>query len=217
MWRGGCEPLGGGDFSAAPTHSGWGHGGRREQRSLCCCGSPQGETPRTWSLRPGVGGLWPRSQCPLRASVHCRPGGWGPWPQSLCLLSASVHSEPVSAQSLCPLQGRGCGLGACVHSGLRPAGTIPVDTAWLSPHFTDGLFPGGARCAGERGLSVDHHAALRLPGRELPGKCGPRWPVPGRLPRGSDSCVPPLKTSKALWVCRCLNVHLTITRGLVSV
>ena len=129
--------------------------------------------------------LCPLSLHPLRASVHCRAGAVASEPastQSLRPLQAwrveAMASEPASAQSLCPLQGGGRGLGACVCSGLRPAGAIPVDTAWLSPHFTDGLFPGRARRAGERGLSVDHHAALRLPGRELPGKCGPRGPRP---------------------------------------
>ena len=117
----GASPLRGGDFSAAPTHSGWGHGGRREQRSRCCCGSPHGETPCAWSLRPGGRGVgpwsrsqrplrasvhcrpggrgpWPQSQRPLKASVHCRPGGWGPWPQSLRLLRASVHSACIRSE-----------------------------------------------------------------------------------------------------------------------
>lgn len=33
----------------------------------------------------------------------------------------------------------------------------------------DGLFPGGAGCVGKWGLPVDHHPALRLPGRQQSG------------------------------------------------
>ena len=159
--------------------------GRRHAPGPCVLGgggwgrglgaSVHSEPPSTAGLEGGGRGL--------RASVHSKPrstaglegGGRG---LRACVCSEPLSTQPASAQSLRPLQGGGRGLGACVCSGLRPAGAIPVDTAWLSPHFTDGLFPGRARRAGERGLSVDHHAALRLPGRELPGKCGPRGPRP---------------------------------------
>ena len=39
---------------------------------------------------------------------------------------------------------------------------------------------------------------------------GPTGAVPWRRARASDSCAPALRTSKALWDCRCPNVHLTI-------
>ena len=119
----GASPLRGGNFSAAPTLSGWGRRGRREQRSRCCCGhpgvggSPGGEMPCAWSLRPGVRGPWPRSLCPLRsfvrsdpastqslcplrASNHCRAGGQGLWPRSLRLLRAAPCRHFPSGHNL---------------------------------------------------------------------------------------------------------------------
>ena len=165
-------------------------------------GAVASELASTQSLRPlqawraGAVASEPASTQSLRPLQAWRAGAVVLEPasaQSLCPLQAwrvgAVASEPASAQSLCPLR-------ACIRSeppstagwgpwprslrvlGAAPCRRHPSGRSLVSPHLTDGLFPGGARRAGERGLSVDHHAALRLPGRELPGKRGPR----GRRP-----------------------------------
>lgn len=114
-----ASPLRGGDFSAAPTLSGWGRRGRREQRSRCCCGhpgiggSPCGEMPRAWSLRPG---------------------GRGPWLGSLCPLTSCVRSEPVSAQSLHPLQGWRAGAVASEPASAWGC-ALQVFSQWTQPGF----------------------------------------------------------------------------------
>ena len=126
----GASPLRGGNFSAAPTLSGWGRRGRREQRSRCCCGrpgvggSPRGEMPCAWSLRPGGQGPWPRSLCPLRSCVHSDPAST----QILRPLRACVRSEPPSTAGL---EGRGCGSEPASARGCA----LQAFSQWTQPGF----------------------------------------------------------------------------------
>lgn len=89
--------------------------------------------------------------------------------------------------------------GACLRSwGSRtpcpgpPWGGRSPRTLML-PCLADGVFPGGARRAGERGLPVDHHPALRLPGRELPGTCRAAVLTPWCCHRAEDKRHRPLR------------------------
>lgn len=166
-----CGAPWGGDFSAAPTHSGWGHGAGESRDPSAAVGALRG---RHHAPGPCVLG-W--GDCGLGASVRSEPPstagleGGGRGSQSLRLLSASVHSEPVSSEPL-STAGQGCGLGACVHLGLR----LQAPCQWIQPgfpsHFLRRPVSGRSATCWWVPIVSDHRCTL-LPSKdeELP-RCG---------------------------------------------